>query len=73
MDFSKLTDKIGDLAEQGGNLIEGAATSLKDKVTDLVPDSVKDKVADAATTVMGKAADKLSRDAPANDPVSPAK
>ena len=66
MDFSKLTDKIGDLAEQGGNLIEDAATSLKDKVVDLVPDSVKDKVTDAATTVMGKAADKLSGDAPSD-------
>ena len=67
MDFSKLTDKIGDLAEQGGNMIEGAAEAVKDKVVDLVPDSVKtqaealgDKARDAATGLVGKVADKLS-------------
>ena len=67
MDFSKLTDKLSDLAEQGGDMIEDAALAVKDKVVDLVPDSVKDKAealgdkAVAATTdLVGKAADKVS-------------
>ncbi len=67
MDFSKITDKIGDLAEQGGDMIENAAETVKDKVVDLLPDSVKekaealgDKAVDAATGAMGKVADKLS-------------
>ncbi|HEX8298156.1 MAG TPA: hypothetical protein VF594_03275 [Rubricoccaceae bacterium] len=67
MDFSKLTDKISDLAEQGGNMIEDAATAAKDKVVELMPDSVKekaealgDKAVDAATGLVSKAADKLS-------------
>ena len=68
MDFSKLTDTIGDLAEKGGDLIENAATTVKDKVVDLVPDSVKTqaealggKAVDAATGLVGKAADTLSK------------
>ena len=67
MDLSKITEKIGDLAEQGGNLIENAAETVKDKVVDLLPDSVRDKAEAlgdkavyAATGVMGKVADKLS-------------
>ncbi|HEX9952743.1 MAG TPA: hypothetical protein VGB53_13305, partial [Rubricoccaceae bacterium] len=58
---------INDLAEQGGNMIEDAAEAVKDKVVTLVPDSVKEhaetlggKARDAATDLVGKAADKLS-------------
>ncbi len=67
MDFSKLTDTLSDLAEKGGDMIEDAAEAVKDKVVDLVPDSVKEKAealgytaVDAATGLVGKAADKLS-------------
>ena len=67
MDFSNLTDKLSDLAEQGGDMIENAAEAVKDKVVDLLPDSVKeqaealgDKAVGAATGLVGKAADKLS-------------
>ena len=68
MDFSKIKDTIGDLAEKGGDMIENAAETLKDKVVDLVPDSVKaqaealgDKAVDAATGAIGKVADKLQK------------
>lgn len=67
MDFSKLSDTLSDLAEKGGNMIEDAAEAVKDKVVDLMPDSVKEKAealgekaTDAATGLVGKAADKLS-------------
>ena len=62
-----MTDQLGDLAEKGGDMIEDAAETLKDKVVDLLPDSVKekaeeigDKAVDAAAGLVGKAADKLS-------------
>lgn len=62
-----MTDQLSDLAEKGGDMIEGAAETLKDKVVDLVPDSVKEKAealgdqaVEAATGLVGKAADKLS-------------
>ena len=67
MDFKKMTDQIGDLAEKGGDIIEDAAEALRDKVVDLVPELVKEKAEDlgdqaldAATSLVGKAADKLS-------------
>ena len=67
MDFKNLPDKIGDLAEQGGDLIENAAEAIKDKVLDIVPNSFKDKAealvdkaTEMATGAVGKAADKLS-------------
>ena len=56
MDLKKMADKASALAAENADTIEGAAETLKDKVVDALPDSVKDKAEALGDTAVSKAA-----------------